>query len=136
MSSASLACAALPAAGVDTVLARPTGSGEMPEWVPLINSGWGMEHDQPHPWALIDWHGAPHLVHLLPEGRIQVHTTASGMTIRQANGYTWLHWDAPHAHGCPEPTPPTPTRINHMWDQYQPPAEEGQLSLIPLGQLQ
>lgn len=108
----------------------------MPEWCPLINAGWYQGHFGPEPWALIDWHGAPHLIHLLPEGRIQVHTTASGMTIRQANGYTWFDWLLPPAHGCAEATPPTPDRINHMWTQYQPPAEEGQLSLLSLGLLQ
>ena len=136
MISASLACAALPAAGVGTVWARPTDCLQRPEWVTLVAAGWGTEHGLPMIWALIDWHGAPRMAHLLPAGRIQVHTTASGMTIRQANGYTWLHWDAPNAHGCAEPQPPTPARIDHMWTAYQPAPEEGQLSLIPLGQLQ
>lgn len=137
MSSASLACAALPAAGVDTVWARPTGSGEMPEWVPLINAGWAVKHDLPHLWALIDWHGSPRLAHLLVGGKIAVHAPdAAPVTTEQASGYTWHNWLLPPAHGCPEPEPPTPARIDRMWADYQPPAEEGQLSLIPLGQLQ
>lgn len=132
---ASLPCAALPSAEVDIVWARPTDCLQRPEWVPLVAAGWGTEHDRPMIWALIDWHGAPRLAHLLPAGKIATYT-ATKVTPRHVAGYTWHNWLLPPAHGCAEATPPTPDRINHMWTQYQPPAEEGQLSLIPLGQLQ
>lgn len=135
MISASLACAALPAAGVGTVWARPTDCLQRPEWVTLVAAGWAVEHDRPMIWALIDWHGAPRIAHLLPGGKIATPTDAPVTTEHDA-GYTWHNWPLPPAHGCAEPQPPTPARINHMWTAYQPAPEEGQLSLIPLGHLQ
>ena len=119
--SASLPCAALPAADVETIWVKPCRlhGTERPTWVPLIASGWALNDGRLGIWAIIEWDDSAEMVGLLPAGRVIVAAPADAdLTTPEESGESMTAWLLPPVVGPAEHGMPHGRRFDRKCLEY------------------